>query len=730
MATSSRFSFNYGRADRDYVDTSRDLGSGSYGYVRSVRRRGDSSGTEYALKTVSNRNLAPLTNEIYIFCTFLHPNLMSTDRLYFTMEGDQMILGIIMRKGVSLSSYLRQPRPDGILRSLVDQLVDVLAWLQDNNIIYGDIKTSNIIIYERGSTPELRLSDFSLYYKWRCGDAPFSQTFPDLGGYAKKGHTTYESPEVLRPVVRPYDVIGNAMWALGITIVEILSGHIDYKPALGGIPISIYRITENPTIVLQREPINRRPWWHPTLMALLGPLETRPKFFKELLRADIRGGGDYTRSTVGKVYRTQRLPYYPFKEPVIDHMLAWLMSNNGYKGAVRSLAAEYLLRYTVRAHLGLNPWGNLDPDSLRRSLLSSLSRRTYSDSHGKFINSYQIFAVACLKMAENILDAEYIEQQISVTANLLVDNDYDQSRLVAGGIARNLFKLMQATSGSLLIRVPYFDDGFNVPDKDGILERTCTTVENYIQLVDDIESGRLVATPRGTLPVQSDEERAWEQMGYSTVHLTPESGGTGSQAGSEVPPAPEALPSMWPDLDSYLNVAPQPVVPQVVAEGEVVAGGGPDPTKVVQGGPLPPGVEVVQGGPTPRSTTSTLGLPGVVTGLTPQSSTTPPSSRAPRITTTLPAPSVAPTRIPLGTSPSGAPGPTSYSRAGGQMIPMLVSPRPPERVNRNPLGEMPLEALYSPMETDTTTTPGNLPPTRRGSVPVNRSSPWSSMFDS
>lgn len=125
---------------------------------------------------------------------------------------------------------------DMCVRLVVKPLVDTLAWLHGNNIVHRDVKPEHILFDGQGNT---RLTDF------------FSAAIKGKTAMVgREGTLAYMAPEV---VTKPTDdeifheVIDNGIaetdlpsydekvdvWSLGVTIVEILTGH---QPFLADTP--------------------------------------------------------------------------------------------------------------------------------------------------------------------------------------------------------------------------------------------------------------------------------------------------------------------------------------------------------------------------------------------------------------------------------------------------------------------------------------------------------------
>jgi len=93
-------------------------------------------------------------------------------------------------------------------------LIECLAFLQEQGIYYGDIKISNLIILKE----QLKLIDYGLIVKTSDPLSKIIQSYNDLASYRLRHHSILTEPIK----ASDYHVMSDPIWALGITILEII----------------------------------------------------------------------------------------------------------------------------------------------------------------------------------------------------------------------------------------------------------------------------------------------------------------------------------------------------------------------------------------------------------------------------------------------------------------------------------------------------------------------------
>lgn len=189
------------------------INEGTYGIVS--RAKDKKTGEIVALKKVKMENERegfPLTSlrEINILLSFHHPSIVdvkeivvgSGDSTYMVMEYMEHDLKAVMET-------MKQPYSQSEVKCLMLQLLEGVKYLHDNWVIHRDLKTSNILLNNRG---ELKICDFGLSRQYGSPLKPYTQLVVTLW---------YRAPELLLGAKEYSTAID--MWSLGCIMAELLS---------------------------------------------------------------------------------------------------------------------------------------------------------------------------------------------------------------------------------------------------------------------------------------------------------------------------------------------------------------------------------------------------------------------------------------------------------------------------------------------------------------------------
>ena len=128
-----------------------ELGIGNYGIVKKVRLVKNPDIIR-AMKIIPEENIlqgegASLIDEIEILKNLEHPNIMKVYES-FVDENNYYIISELCDQGHLLSKMEKLERMDQIVvKFLMDQIFNAVAYLHSKNILHGDIKLENVLLY-------------------------------------------------------------------------------------------------------------------------------------------------------------------------------------------------------------------------------------------------------------------------------------------------------------------------------------------------------------------------------------------------------------------------------------------------------------------------------------------------------------------------------------------------------------------------------------------------------
>lgn len=219
------------------------VGRGGAGAVYAAERVGSDFDQRVAIKVL--RGSAPgdierFSVERRILADFEHPGIarlldggvLADGRPYGVMD---------FVDGVSITIYAQERQLDLNARlALFDQVLDAVAYAHRNLIVHRDLKPANILVNRDG---RVKLLDFGIAKRLESDAAPSA----DRDTRAPLT-LDYAAPEQLtgQPVTTATDV-----YALGVTLFELLTGHRPFQTEQLPMARSIHRILEEPAPRLQ-----------------------------------------------------------------------------------------------------------------------------------------------------------------------------------------------------------------------------------------------------------------------------------------------------------------------------------------------------------------------------------------------------------------------------------------------------------------------------------------------
>ncbi|XP_038704778.1 cyclin-dependent kinase G-2-like isoform X2 [Tripterygium wilfordii] len=190
------------------------IDEGTYGVV--YRARDKKTGEIVALKKVKmekEREGFPLTSlrEINILLSFHHPSIVDVKEVVVGSSLDSifMVMEYMEHDLKGLMESMKQPFSQSEVKCLMLQLLEGVKYLHDNWVLHRDMKTSNLLLNNRG---ELKICDFGLARQYGSPLKPYTHLVVTLW---------YRAPELLLGA-RQYSTAID-MWSLGCIMAELLA---------------------------------------------------------------------------------------------------------------------------------------------------------------------------------------------------------------------------------------------------------------------------------------------------------------------------------------------------------------------------------------------------------------------------------------------------------------------------------------------------------------------------
>lgn len=152
------------------------IDEGTYGVV--YRARDKKTGEIVALKKVKmekEREGFPLTSlrEINILLSFHHPSIVDVKEVVVGSSLDSifMVMEYMEHDLKGLMESMKQPFSQSEVKCLMIQLLEGVKYLHDNWVLHRDLKTSNLLLNNRG---ELKICDFGLARQYGSPLKPYT----------------------------------------------------------------------------------------------------------------------------------------------------------------------------------------------------------------------------------------------------------------------------------------------------------------------------------------------------------------------------------------------------------------------------------------------------------------------------------------------------------------------------------------------------------------------------
>lgn len=195
-----------GRSGSTRMSLNSIIGSGSYGDVYSCTDEGNNKAAVKRMKVDDESGIEnPL--ELSIMSTVKHPYINSATRIKvdgsYVYVFQQLAQGDLSHK----SKYIADSKDPSVLKRRLWQLTCGVSCMHKENIIHGDIKGSNVLVYSDGT---VKLTDFSLSLLY--WGIPYQHSI---------GTLTHKPPECYLHHEWSFNL---DVWSLACTFIEIATG--------------------------------------------------------------------------------------------------------------------------------------------------------------------------------------------------------------------------------------------------------------------------------------------------------------------------------------------------------------------------------------------------------------------------------------------------------------------------------------------------------------------------
>lgn len=215
------------------------VGTGTFGRVRIVKLKSDSTRTPFALKMLKKSEVIRLKqvqhvkSEKEILMMIDHPFIVTLVAAFQDEKRLYMLMEFV--NGGELFSYLRKQGrlPIDSARFYAAEITLAFNYLHERNIVYRDLKPENLLLDSKG---HIKITDFGFAKVIETRyENPF---FPNR--VVHRSFTLCGTPEYLSPELIQSKGHGKGVdyWALGILIYEMIAG---FPPFYDESPFGIYQ---------------------------------------------------------------------------------------------------------------------------------------------------------------------------------------------------------------------------------------------------------------------------------------------------------------------------------------------------------------------------------------------------------------------------------------------------------------------------------------------------------
>jgi ribosomal protein S6 kinase alpha-5 len=211
------------RVNMSHFDLLKVLGTGAYGKVFLVRKRGGADNNRlYAMKVLKKATIVQKkkttehtkTERQVLEAVRDNPFLVTLHYAFQTDAKLHLILDYVAGGELFTHLYQREHFTEDEVRIYIGEIILALERLHSLGIIYRDIKLENILVDDSG---HIVLTDFGLSKELpREGDS-------DQRAYSFCGTIEYMAPEVVKGGTQGHDIAVD-WWSVGVLTYELLTG--------------------------------------------------------------------------------------------------------------------------------------------------------------------------------------------------------------------------------------------------------------------------------------------------------------------------------------------------------------------------------------------------------------------------------------------------------------------------------------------------------------------------
>ncbi|KAH9300690.1 hypothetical protein KI387_012273, partial [Taxus chinensis] len=190
------------------------IDEGTYGVVyRAKNKKTEEIVALKKVKMEKEREGFPLTSlrEINVLLSFHHPSVVDVKEVVVggNLDSIFMVMEYMEHDLKGLMETMKQPFSQSEVKCLMLQLFEGVKYLHDNWVLHRDLKTSNLLLNNRG---ELKICDFGLARQYGSPLKPYTHMVVTLW---------YRAPELLLGAKQYSTAID--MWSLGCIMAEFLA---------------------------------------------------------------------------------------------------------------------------------------------------------------------------------------------------------------------------------------------------------------------------------------------------------------------------------------------------------------------------------------------------------------------------------------------------------------------------------------------------------------------------